>query len=221
MVAAQRLLDLAQEWIGKEIGTGLALSPPSYRDKKLGSLGQPLASVLAAAAAIGAAATRATVSGYIWKQEDAVTSLEMSALRAAPELPRDGARGDAGFGDLAADCAGRLRTRLARPQRASGDWSIDLPAGGCTCDLCDTLRVFLKDRSQRTFEWPLAQQRRQHVHSRIDAAELPVTHVTRRQGRPYTLVLTKAETLFAREREARITDETDLEWLAAHWNLDA
>jgi len=221
MVAAQRLLDLAQEWIGKEIGTGLALSPPSYRDKKLGSLGQPLASVLAAAAAIGAAATRATVSGYIRKQEDAVTSLEMSALRAAQDLPRDGARGDAGFGDLAAHCAGRLRTRLARPQRASGDWSIDLPAGGCTCDLCDTLRVFLKDRSQRTFEWPLAQQRRHHVHSRIDAAELPVTHVTRRQGRPYTLVLTKAETLFAREREARITDETDLEWLAAHWNLDA
>jgi hypothetical protein len=45
--------------------------------------------------------------------------------------------------------------------------------------------------------------------------------VTKRQGRPYTLVLTKAETLFAREREARITDETDLEWLAPHWNLDA
>ena len=150
-----------------------------------------------------------------------MTALEMSALRAAAELPRDGARGEAGFGDLAADCAARLRTRLARPQRASGDWSIELPAGGCTCDLCDTLRVFLEDKSRRTFEWPLAQQGRQHVHSRIDAAELPVTHVTRRQGRPYTLVLTKAETLFAREREARITDETDLEWLAAHWNLDA
>jgi hypothetical protein len=27
--------------------------------------------------------------------------------------------------------------------------------------------------------------------ARIDAAELPVTHVTRRQGRPYTLVLNK------------------------------
>ena len=221
MVAAQRLLDLAQEWIGKEIGTGLALSPPSYRDKQLGSLGQPLASVLAAAAAIGAAATRATVTGYIRKQVDAVTSLEMSALRAVPEPPRDGAGGDTGFGDLAADCARRLRTRLARPQRTSGDWSIDLPAGGCTCDLCDTLRVFLKDTSQRTFEWPLAQQRRQHVHSRIDAAELTVTHVTMRQGRPYRLILTKAETLFPREREARITDETDLVWLAAHWNLDA
>src|ERR1019366_9791690 len=108
---AQQLLDLAWEWTGKDIGTGLASSSPSYRDKKLSDLGKPLASVLTAAAAIGAASTRDTVSGYIRKQEGAVTALEMSALRVAAELPRDGARGEAGFGDLAADCAARLRTR--------------------------------------------------------------------------------------------------------------
>jgi hypothetical protein len=220
-VAAQRLLDLAWEWLGKDIGTGLASSSPSYRDKKLGDLGEPLASVLTAAAAIEAASTRDTVSGYIREAQDTVTALEMSALRAVAELPRDGTRGDAGFGDLAADCAARLRARLARPQRAPGDWSIELPAGGCTCDLCDTLRVFAEDKSRRTFEWPLAKERRQHVHSRIDAAELPVTHVTRRQGRPYTLVLTKTDALFAREQEARIRDETDLKWLAAQWTPGA
>jgi len=220
-VAAQRLLDLAWEWLGPDIGAGLASSSPSHRDRKLGDLGKPLASVLTAAATVGAAGTRDAVSGYIRKQEEAVTALEMSALRAAAELSRDGTRGDAGFGDLAADCAARLRARLARPQRASGDWSIALPAGGCTCDLCGTLRVFAGDTSRRTFEWPLAKQRRQHVHSRIDAAELPVTHVTRRQGSPYTLVLTKADALFAREQEARIRDETDLEWLTAQWDLGA
>ena len=144
-----------------------------------------------------------------------MTALEMSALRAAAEMYRDGTRGDAGFGDLAADCAARLRARLARPQRPSGDWSIELSAGGCTCDLCGTLRGFLDDAHRRTFEWPLSKQSRQHVHSRIDAAELPVTHVTRRQGRPFTLVLKKTEALFAREREARIRDEADLKWLAA------
>jgi len=218
---AQRLLDLAWEWIGKDIGTGLASSSPGYRDKKLSDLGRPLASVLAAAAVIGAASTRDTVSGYIRKLQDAVTTLEMSALRAAAELPRDGTRGDAGFGDLAADCAARLRARLARPQRASGDWSIELPAGGCACELCATLRVFAEDKSRRTFEWPLAQQRRQHVHSRIDAAELPVTHVTRRQGSPYTLVLNKTDALFAREQEARTRDQTDLQWLTAEWKLGA
>ena len=214
-MAAQRLLDLAWEWLGKDIGTGLASSSPSYRDQKLGDLGRPLASVLMAAAAIGAASTRDTVSGYIREAQDAVTVLEMSALRAAAEVSRDGAHGDVGFGDLAADCAARLRARLARPQRAPGDWSIELPAGGCRCDLCDALRVFAEDKSRRTFEWPLAKEGRRHVHARIEAAELPVTHVTRRQGRPYTLVLTKTDALFAREQEARIRDETDLEWLTA------
>jgi 2OG-Fe(II) oxygenase superfamily len=220
-VAAQRLLDLAWEWTSKDIGTGLASPSPSHRDTKLGDLGKPLASVLTAAAATGAASTRDAVCRYIRKQEDAVTALEMSALRAAAQMSRDRTRGDAGVGDLAVDCAARLRARLARPQRAPGDWSIELPADGCTCDLCGTLRVFLEDQSRRTFEWPLAQQRRQHVHSRIDAAELPVTHVTRRQGSPYILVLNKTEALFAREREARIRDETDLEWLAAQWNPGA
>jgi hypothetical protein len=81
--------------------------------------------------------------------------------------------------------------------------------------------VFLDDKSRHAFEWPLAKQGRQHVHSRIDAAELPVTHQTRRQGRPYTLVLTKTDALFARDQEARIRDETDLEWLAAQWDPGA
>jgi hypothetical protein len=220
-VAAQRLLDLAWEWLGQDIGMGLASSSPSYRDQKLGDLGKPLASALTAAAAIGAVRIRDSVTGYIREAQDAVTVLEMSALRAAAELPRGGARGDAGFGDLAADCAARLRARLALPQRAPGDWSIELPAGGCRCDLCGTLRAFLEDKSRRTFEWPIAKERRQHVHARIDAAELPVTHVTRRQGRPYTLVLTKTDALFAREQEARIRDETDLKWLAAEWTPGA
>jgi len=220
-LAAQQLVDLAWEWLGQDIGAGLTSSSPSRRDEKLGGLGKPLASVLTAAAVIGAAGTRDVVTGYTRKQGDVVTALEMSALRVAAELSGHGTRSKAGFGDLADDCAARLRSRLDRPRRASGDWSTELPAGGCTCDLCDTLRAFLNDKGRRTFEWPLAKQRRQHIHSRIDAAELPVTHMTRRQGSPYTLVLTKAEALFAREQEARTRDETDLEWLSAQWNPDA
>ena len=113
----------------------LASSSPSQRDKKLGDLGKPLAAVLTAAAAIGAASTRDTVSGYIRQQGDAVTVLEMSALRAAAELPGDGTRGDAGFADLAADCAARLRARLARPQRApaTGRSSCRPAAARATC----------------------------------------------------------------------------------------
>jgi predicted 2-oxoglutarate/Fe(II)-dependent dioxygenase YbiX len=215
-VAAQRLLDLAWEWTSKQIAAGLALPSPSYRDKQLIDLGKPLAAVLAATTAIEAVSTRDTASRYVRKLEDAVTALEISALRAA-KRHQDRMRGDAGFEELAADCVARLRVRLAGPQRAPGDWSIELAAGGCTCDLCDTLRAFLSDRSRRIFEWPLAQQRRQHVHSRIDAAELPVSHLTRRQGRPYTLVLSKTDALFAREQAARTRDISDLEWLEAKW----
>jgi predicted 2-oxoglutarate/Fe(II)-dependent dioxygenase YbiX len=216
VVAAQRLLDLEWEWTSNQIGTALAAPSPSYRDKSLTGLGKPLAAVLTAAAAIEAASTRDIACRYVRKQQDVVTALEISALRAA-KRPRGHARGGAGFGDLAADCAARLRARLARPRRAPSDWSIELPAGGCACELCDTLRAFLSDESRRTFEWPLAKQRRQHIHSRIDTAELPVSHLTRRQGRPYTLVLSKTDALFAREQEARIRDESDLEWLEAKW----
>ena len=216
-VTAQPLVDLAWEWLAKDIDTGLASSSPSGRDEKLADLGRPLASVLTAAAAVAAAGARDTVTGYLREQGDAVTALEMSALRAAAGVPGGGGtRDDAGFGDLAADAAARLRARLARPRRAPGDWSIQLAAGGCACELCRTLRKFLDDTSRRTLEWPLAKERRQHVHSRIDAAELPVTHVTRRQGRPYTLVLNKTDALFAGEQLARERDETDLEWLVAN-----
>jgi hypothetical protein len=220
-VAAQQLVDLAWEWTAKDIGAALASPWPSHRDEKLSDLAKPLASVLTAAAAIGAARTRDAVSGFVREREDAVTALEMPALRAAAKLPRGGARGEAGFADLAADCAARLRVRLARPQRAAGDWSVELPAGNCDCELCGTLRGFLEDKIRRTFEWPLAKERRQHVHARIDATELPVTHVTRRQGRPYILVLHKTEALFTREQQARNRDETDLDWLTAQWSQGA
>jgi len=168
--------------------SGLALSPPSYRDKELGDLGRPLASVLTDRRSDrGSEHTRRCFQIHPETGERGDRAGDVGAAGLPRELPRDSR--DAGFGDLAADCAARLCARLAHPQRAPGDWSIEPPAGGCACDLCDTLRVFMEDKSQRTFEWPLAQRRRQHVHSRIDTAELPVTHVTRRQGRPYTLVL--------------------------------
>ena len=51
--AAQQILDLAWEWLRKDIATGLASSSPSYRSEKLGALGKPIASVLTAAAGSG------------------------------------------------------------------------------------------------------------------------------------------------------------------------
>ena len=217
-VAAQHLLDLAWAWAEKEIRSVLASASPSQRDRQLGELGKPLAALLWAAAAIGAATSRDLMCGYIGTQDDVVTTLEMSALRAAMQLLPAGAaqRTDAGFDELAADCAPRLRSRLSRPYRDHDDWSIRLP-GDCTCELCRALGKFLADPVRRVYEWPLAKEGRHHVHSRIDGAELPVTHVTRRQGRPYTLVLTKTDELFTRELRYRASATADLEWLAVEW----
>lgn len=187
MATARRLLDLSWDWLGETTRQDLAAQPPSHRDKRLGDLGQPLAAVLTAAAVTGAASLRDEVAGFARQQGDEVIACVMPALRAAGTLPagseggRGSGRGDGGFGDLAADCAARLRARLGRPPRADGDWSIELP-GGCACELCGTLGEFLRDPAQRTFEWPLAKERRRHIHSRIDAAELPVRHETRRKG---------------------------------------
>ncbi|MGH3468558.1 MAG: 2OG-Fe(II) oxygenase, partial [Thermocrispum sp.] len=104
---------------------------------------------------------------------------------------------------------------IARPPRDEDDWSIEWT--GCRCHLCDTLGTFHRSRSRRTFEWPLATDGRRHVHTQIDSAGLPVRHQTRRQGRPYTLVLTKTDALFTRAKNARQQGVTDLAWLTSAW----
>ena len=221
---ARRLICLAWEQIRRDTGTVLASASPSHRDRKLGELGKPLTALLTAAAATGAVSVLGAISGYIQQLEgDPVAALEISVLRAATDLraeavPSAGPSPDeAEFRDLAADCAARLRGQLDRPRRQPDDWSIALPAGGCTCDLCATLLNFLAAPDRRTLEWPLAKQRRHHVHTRIDTAEVPVTHVTKRQGSPYILVVRKTDDLFTGEQKARVDADSDLKWLAHEW----
>lgn len=218
--AAQMLLDLSWKWLAKAIDAEFATSLPSIRAKRLSVLGRPLASLLTAATRVGSDATSEIVSRHVEQLGDAVVALELAALRAAPGKGRRKKMfSAAAFDALAADCAARLRARLAQPQRAADDWSI--PLDGCRCDLCGTLRAFLADPARRTLDWPLATDSRRHIHSRLDAAEVPVTHVTRRQGRPYTLVLTKTDELFTREQAARATDQDDLAWLSAAWHINS
>jgi hypothetical protein len=138
---------------------------------------------------------------------DNVLECLMPALRLAH------ARAAAGLDTLARDCAERLATIIARPVRDDEDWSIEWT--GCGCGLCDTLGTFLGSRSRRILTWPLAKDGRRHVHTQIDSAGLPVRHQTRRQGRPYTLVLTKTDELFTRAMNARHKAVTDLAWLTS------
>ena len=208
------LVEGSWRWLRDAVERRRGVSPPSRRNEALAELARPTLGVLESTAVIADAELRDEAVGLLRQQGDDLLPCLVAALRAATVLPQ-ATRTAAGLDDLARHCAGRLDTRLARPPRPDSDWSIDLPAS-CHCDLCALLGRFLADAARRVFEWPLAQERRRHVHSRLDADELPVRHQTRRTGRPYTLVLTKTEAIFERERQARRRDEADLAWLQSH-----
>src|SRR5262249_54576382 len=117
-----------------------------------------------------------------------------------------------GLGRLHEDCTRTLSRQLSSPARRPEDWSIATPLR-CKCELCKRLAQFLLASNEQQFDWPLAKDRCAHVHQRISHHELPVTHVTRRVGRPYVLVLTKTKTLFTHEAAERKTWTSDLSWL--------
>lgn len=61
----------------------------------------------------------------------------------------------------------------------------------CTCGDCRELKNFLADRAATVHRFPVAKDRRKHLHQVIEGARCDLTHVTTRTGRPYTLVCTK------------------------------
>lgn len=194
-------------FLAAALGTG----QPSQRERLLTQAGPAIAAVLRATTVNADTDQRDQIVAFLVQDDQDLTTAVLSALRAGANRPAD-VRRDAGLDALATHGAARLSARLARPQRAGDDWSIDLPAG-CTCPLCEELSAFLADPGRRSHEWPLAERKRQHVHTRIDASELPVRHETRRKGSPYTLVLTKTTALFDRENARRRRDTADLAWI--------
>ncbi len=110
-------------------------------------------------------------------------------------------------------CTEQLEGIARRAPRTPDDWSIETPLR-CSCADCAVLTRFLRsDRAD--LDWPLPQDRRQHVHIQIDATMLPVLHTTRREGRPYTLQLRKHRNLFRREAEHRARAEAMLRELSS------
>ena len=191
----RRLSTRIDMWVGQD--------HPERRRTNLTQLGTPLARVLEAVSdELGA-----TIAETLRASDDNVVELLVPVLRAHRPPPTPA------LAAIARDCRSRLNRLVGRPARAESDWSIAWT--GCGCEVCDRLVEFLGSRSEHTDEWPLAKPGRQHVHQQIDAADLPVRHNTRRQGRPYTLVLAKTEDLFRREDEMRRQARTDLAWLTS------
>jgi hypothetical protein len=111
-----------------------------------------------------------------------------------------------------AHCVRVLTARLDARGRAPDDWAMDARID-CSCTRCASLVRFLRDPRQVRLEWPLAKHDRAHIHRIADLNDLPVSHLTRRSGRPFTLVLEKTDALFKRDAAERRWWETDLKWL--------
>ncbi len=195
----------------------LGIGRDEERRAAMERLGTPLAHILRAAGP----ETAEMITTALRSRPDRVLECLLPSLRTAARRPagiRDDTPAARAFQSLAGHCTLRLTAALARPVRAADDWSLT-PDRGCPfdCELCPGLDDFLTSRTRRTMEWPLAKDKRRHLHRRIDLAGLPVSHTTRRQGRPYTLVLTKTDAVFTREQTARSRAETDLTWLRDKW----
>ncbi|MFA7668943.1 MAG: 2OG-Fe(II) oxygenase [Burkholderiaceae bacterium] len=138
-------------------------------------------------------------------------SASLGVLRAAVAQPSDDLS-SLNLAPLHAYCVQSLTERLAQPERAPHDWSIPAPALS-SGELGKTLALFLESSERKRLEWPLAKDKRQIIHQYIGSYELPLSHETRRTGRPYTLVLEKTQDVFEREAVERRRWSKDLAWL--------
>lgn len=186
-------------WASLSVSIGAALTAgPRSRARSMASIVQPAGALFDAADAGQGEEFAASLAAY----DDGVLDLELPLLRRlGSEAPSS----------LVDDAVRRLEVLLAARMRPADDWSIEW--SGCGCDLCETLQSFLADRNATKLDWPLRADRRQHVHQRIEAAELPVTHRTIRKGSPYTLRLAKQPDLHEQEAELRRQAAAALVWL--------
>lgn len=199
---AHLVLEAAWSWLRTQIEPALAAAPTSTVRKRLTSLGTLLAAVLGGVSEADDETIRAEILQWCRSAgEGSIADLLVAAFAAAETWDEDH-KERAGMRELAPIATAILESRADAPTRRTGDWSIT-PPPGCGCDLCERLAGFLADREARVLEWPIAKDKRQHIHQTIDSRELPVTHTTRRAGSPYVLVLAKTAEVFEREDRAR------------------
>ncbi len=207
---AARLLTAMTDWLVDTVGRAVLITSPSQRESTLGQLALATVAVLRAAHMVNDAHARDRVVAAVCDPMPRTIPMLVEIVRACAPLSTH-ERAAVGANSIASRCRQALLSALEQPPRASDDWSITEFEPGDCCDDCTTLTGFLTNPTAQTNTWPLAKPRRQHIHHRIDDAELPVTHRTRREGSPHKLVLTKTAELHRRDTERRQALATALE----------
>lgn len=207
---ARSLVNRMWEWMRAEISRAASIATPSRREAALRDLAVPLLAVLRSSVVADDLPLRQTIIDTVCDPTVRLSPMLVRVVEASTPLPREQLE-QLDVGSIAQHLATTLQAELVRPERAADDWSITEFESGDCCDDCEHLAAFLADPAQQQSIWPLAKPRRRHIHQRIDEAELPVTHQTRRQGSPHKLILAKTPALFTRDAARRSTTESTLE----------
>ncbi len=173
-----------------------------------------LVALFDSAAVLSASAVRERLLGFLLAPATALPILAAAEfLRVCREKRTPETLRALGLSPLYRHVVDSLKQTASAPPRSDSDWSITVPLS-CRCALCAELSAFLSDSQRTRFSWPLAKDRRQHIHQILDGHHLPVTHETTRRGSPSTLVLTKQPALFQHAAALRKKQQEQLAWLA-------
>ena len=113
-----------------------------------------------------------------------------------------------------AACRRELENRTARAPQKPADYRRAAKLS-CNCGDCRALSEFLADPDRRQARFPLAKQRRRHLHTVIDRDRCDCTHVTEHRGSPQTLVCTKTTASYDAARKIHDRDLKNLSRIAA------
>lgn len=102
----------------------------------------------------------------------------------------DSIRKDPDFFRLCSHAAVFLLKRSSRPPEPPKTWSQEVPIS-CNCEDCQELQKFARDPLTQIYRFRVRQDRRRHLHEKIDFYKLDMTHETERTGSPQTLVCKK------------------------------
>lgn len=210
---AMWLLDREEQTLEARLKTALSTPQPPLDLRKWQPYLAELVALFDSAAVLSASAIRARLLGFLLAPATALPILAAAEfLRVCREKRTPGALRALGLSSLYRHVVDSLKPIVAAPPRSDSDWSIAVPLS-CRCALCAELSAFLSDSQRTRFAWPLAKDRRQHIHQILDGYHLPVTHETTRRGSPYTLVLTKLPTLFQHAAALRTKQQEQLIYL--------
>jgi len=106
-----------------------------------------------------------------------------------------------------------LRAATASRPTEPTDWHQDVDLRHACAD-CLELAAFARDREAHVHRFKAGKERRRHLHQQISALKLDMTHVTEREGRPFTLVCTKTRDTYKRAVAQHEADLRSLQVLA-------